>query len=75
MEEKQDKCSCHSTSSYTWARLSYICDLTAEWAQLLLLTLRSALLSSLIELVALRYKLTWMEEIRKSSLLGKRSHD
>lgn len=57
--------------------LSWTCDLATEWAQLLLLlTSRSALLSQvksgLIEPVALRYELTWMEIKRKLPAQEKR---
>ena len=67
MEKRQDKRSHPSPpmNSCTWGGLSQ----TAEWAQLLLLTLRSALPSrgdsSLPGPGALSYQLTWMEEIRK----------
>ena len=76
MEEKQDKRSRCSplVNSCTPASLSWTCDVTAEWVQLLpLLTLRSALPprgeSSLPEPGALSYQLTWMEEIRRKPAL------
>lgn len=77
---KQDKCSCHSTllCTYTWGGLSWTCDLATEWAQLLLLTSRSAILSQvksgLIEPVALSYELIWMEIRRKLPAQAKVGH-